>query len=66
MMHIGSLREIAPLSIVILSQTEINRLSAHYEHLGPAFIRDDGLVINGQGHRDNGGGWAGTRTNLVL
>ena len=26
---------------------------------------DDGLVLNGQGHWDPGGGWAGPQINLI-
>ena len=57
--------EIAPLSIVILSQTQINRLSAHYEHLGPAL---SGMMDWSSLDRDTGtwGGWAGPQTNLVI
>ena len=39
---------VAPLSFVILSRLQINRLSPKYGHLGSAFIRDDGLELNGQ------------------
>ena len=39
-----------PLSFVILSRLQINRLSPKYGHLGSAFIWDwdDGLELNGQ------------------
>ena len=63
-MHKGSLREMAPLSIVILSRVQINRLSAHYGHLGPAL---SGMMDWGSMVRDTGTlGVGGPQTHLII